>query len=155
MKANGLVVRGVIRMLCLGLLLLMLAGCQSTISKMTQMGVNVLTMEDLDRDEYVILDTVEGHGRVTRVLYIFTFGDKQFGYTSYSGLAANFLGTRDRSALSAATYDALSKVKSADVILPLSSTTSQTGFPILWSTTRSSVRGKAIRIKTDSELYQD
>lgn len=155
----------------LGLLALSALGCSTSMDKMTLANVSGVNLAPLAREQYEVLDTVEGSGKVTyflclpavsyflnggdNFLYVFTFGDKQFGYATESAAAVGLFGLKTRTdSVAAATYDALSKVKAADLLLPLSSRTSKTGLPGLYVTMRSTVRGKALRIKTDVDLKE-
>ncbi len=106
---------------------------------------------DMPRSGYQILNTVEGKGSVTRILCIFSLGDSQFGYSSLGGGPAIGLAalTRAKDAVAAATYDAISKSPKADMFLPLTTVASSSGLGCLFSTERATVRGKAVRIKSD------
>ena len=142
----------------LGLLLvlaLLTCGCSSTRSRMPLDGVKMLQLEKLGRDEFVILDTVEGSGTVGRV-FCFKTGDDHFAYVTPYGQSAVgiFSGPWAQDAVSAATYKALSKVPDADLILPMTTSASRTG---IWcfNSEKATVRGKAIRIKSDRESAAD
>lgn len=108
-----------------------------------------MRLEAIPRKEYKILQTVEGRGQVNSFL-CFTYGDTQFGYTGPGSDSAIGLGqiALNKDAVAAATYNALSKVPEADLILPLSTTTSLSGIPCFRSE-QAVVRGKAIQIQTD------
>jgi len=124
------------------------AGCSATFSHAPAVGVSGLTLHELSRNEYVITDTVEGHGSVTTVLGFIPFGDSNFG----------FIGSLARweeidNAVASATYDAISKAPNADTILPLRTTVSRSGIPFLVANEEATVWGKAVRIKTDKESF--
>ena len=135
------------------------SGCSYTKQRAPGVGLYGLMMEELCRQDYVILDTVEGKGSVTRILWFITLGDDQFGFvgneglggpTFFQALASIFVG-QPRDARAAATYDALSKLPEADTFLPMTRTASTTGLPGffegLYSVTEATVRGKALRVK--------
>ncbi len=130
----------------LGLLTGMVACSTTNASK--PLAPAMLIRAEMPRADYKILNTVEGKGEVRRFLCLFTLGDTQFGYTSQGGSALLGLGNLQvRDAVAAATYDAISKVPEADMMLPLTTMTSKTGLGCLYSTNRATVRGKAIRIR--------
>ncbi|NQU44420.1 hypothetical protein HQ520_14110 [bacterium] len=132
-----------------------LTGCRATVSKMTVMETPTLEFAGLERDQYEILDTVEGHGMTARLFFLIPIGDKEFGYLSPHPTATSPPFGARRSAMAAATYDALSKVQEADMILPLSFTTSRSGIPFIYQKWRSKVKGKAVRIKSDTDLARE
>lgn len=125
-----------------------LIGCSTSVARMPA-AAPVVNLEDIPRSHYKILSTVEGKGKRGRI-FCLSFGDKQFGFSSAQAGAAVGLGNladrRDASA--AATYDAISKVPDADILMPLTSTWSRTGIACFNSET-ATVRGKAIKILSD------
>ena len=151
----------------LGMAVMMLGGCSFSHQNAPGAGLSGLTMEGLCRQDYTILDTVEGSGKVTRVLG-FDTGDNQFGYIGAGGpgsagepgLAGFFrafaaaLTGPPRDAGSAAVYDAMSKVPQADTFLPMTRVVSTSGLPgifgNIYSVQQARVRGKAVKIKPGS-----
>ena len=125
--------------------LMLSLGCSSSVANMTG-TVPGVALEEIPLSKYRILNTVEGTGKTQTLFCIFSLGDSQFGFTSYggSGQGLGLLAGR-KDAVAAATYDAISKVPEADMLLPLTSTTSVSGLPCFRSE-RATVRGKAIQL---------
>jgi anionic cell wall polymer biosynthesis LytR-Cps2A-Psr (LCP) family protein len=117
----------------------------------------------MEREEYVVLDTVTG--TCDTVHFLFFFNNHMFSTdkTATVGptlqaelvpfplnlLAVLFAGVDDRGR---ATYNALQKVPEADTIVPLTVETKAAGLNPLFWTTSATVKGKAVKIKSDSEL---
>jgi len=129
----------------------LLPGCTITHSKAPEEGVYSLHLQTLRRSEFSILDTVEGQGEVGKFLCLFRTGDRKFGHVGGSTVGGLFPLPPGRNAVAAATYDALEKVPDADYILPLTTTVTRSGLPFCFWTEKATVRGKAIKIKSDSE----
>lgn len=148
------------------LALMVLTGCATTKSTVPVMGMGDLSFEPLKRGEYTVLKTVEGEGTVYRVLLFFSCGDSQFGYVSRISMPGIIMGsgstlpdfaavTPQSLASAAATYDAMSKVPEADVVLPVSTQTDSNWFPgfaWLWKAEHARVKCKAIVLKDDSTM---
>jgi hypothetical protein len=142
----------------------MASGCTTTTKKHPGVGIGSLHMAALERNEYAIMDTVEGAGKTTTVLGIFKFPlNRQTGYTLWAGggeapppalsgggFFARRTGVNQASAM--AFYNVLAQVPNADAVMPTISTVETTGIPFLIRTHTATVKGKAVRIKTDSEL---
>jgi len=136
-------VRGLALML-LVMVSLVLGGCAGSLARKPG---NMPSVE-LKEMNYKILDTVEGTGEVTTILCFIKLGATQFGYSSFGfgsaiGLSS-FIATKD--AVAAATYDAISKIPEADMMLPLTTTAEYSGLGCLYSVERATVRGKALKI---------
>ena len=147
----------------LGMIVIMLGGCSFSHQTMPGSGLWGLGMEELCRQDYTVLETVEGSGTVTRILG-FDTGDSQFGYVGRAGpdsgggfleawrlfLSAFFGPPRDAGA--AAAYDAMSKIPQADTFLPMTRTISTSGLPgifgNIYSVQQATVRGKSIKIRS-------
>ncbi len=122
--------------------------CAGSVGRMTG-TVPTVGLEQIPRSQYKILATVVGKGETQGFFCFWTLGDSQFGFTSYGGSGSGLgilAGRKD--AVAAATYDAISKVPDADMLLPLTSTTSISGLPCFRSE-RATVRGKAIQLLSD------
>ncbi|OGP55989.1 MAG: hypothetical protein A2V67_08985 [Deltaproteobacteria bacterium RBG_13_61_14] len=147
-------------------------GCVSLNKQAPGVGLGPIMFDELTRTQYVIMDTVEGTAEVKVYLWIFEVPlDKQVGYIGgYAGAAQTggaLAGIISRipiiggaggaissnKAYLAATYNALGKVPEADAILPTSSQVEVTNVLMgLVKTHKATVKGKAIRVKTDKEL---
>jgi hypothetical protein len=162
---------------CLALVVVMAMavglGCVSLNKQAPGVGLGSINFDALTRTQYVILDTVEGTADVKVYLWLFEVPlDKQVGYVGGYGGAAQtggvlsgiiskipIIGGGGGAALSsnkaylAATYNALGKVPEADAILPTSSSVEIHNILFgLVKTYKATVKGKAIRVKTDKEL---
>jgi hypothetical protein len=123
---------------------LVLGGCAGSMARKPNLSPAV----SLKPMNYRILKTVEGTGEVTTILCLFKTGASQFGYSSVGGGSALGLSALvdARDAVAAATYEAISKVPEADMLLPLTTTAERSGLGCLFGTERATVRGKAIKI---------
>lgn len=123
---------------------LVLGGCAGSMARKPNLAPGV-SLKEMD---YKILGTVEGSGSVTTILCLFKMGASQFGYSAAGGGSAlglsNFVASKD--AVAAATYEAISKMPEADMLLPLTTTAEYSGIGCLFKTERATVRGKAIKI---------
>ena len=146
---HGKTLRRYTLLICLAAASSLLGGCQS-LSRTPGTWVGPLEFEPLKRGEYEILESVEGVGTVTTI-FGFAFASGAQGYVSAFD-APGLLSTGQPAALSKAVYNATSKVRDADIMLPLRSDISVTGIPFFLQTVRATVWGKAIRIKSDDEL---
>jgi len=120
---------------------------------------------EIPRDAIEVLDTVEGtsttnsillgliqvvDGDKLRLLGISFFREQYTYFGSYPGTNV-FLpcpSTGDR-----AYYKALSETPGADAVFYKSMDREYSGIPLLWSSETVTFRGKAIKLKTDQELY--
>ncbi len=149
--------------ICCGMLVsvaMLAAGCATSATKNAGIGIGNIHLADLKRHEYQILDTVEGEGKVTRIL---GFGppmfSRQWGWTRQGSGTAGPLGKIPFNRLkggsiasASAMFNALTKIPNADAFYTMSKTLEYRGLkPFYWTYT-AKVRGKAIRIKPDSEL---
>ena len=163
---------------CLALVVVMAMavglGCVSLNKQTPGVGLGPITFDELTRTQYVIMDTVEGTAEVKVYLWIFEVPlDKQVGSVgAYMGAAAQTGGVlsgiiskipgigggaggaiSSNKAYMAAVYNALGKVPEADAILPTSSSVEITNVLFgLVKTHKATVKGKAIRVKSDKEL---
>lgn len=166
------------KVLSLGLVVVMAMavglGCVSLNKQAPGMGLGPIQFKELERNQYVVMDTVEGSAEVKVFLWVFEVPlDKQIGYVgSYQGAAqagaggvlAGILsripiiggaggGISSNKAYLAAMYNALGKVPDADAILPTSSQVEiKSVLAGLVKIHKATVKGKAIKIKTDREL---
>lgn len=142
---------------------LAITGCAAVTKSVPGVGLGAVTLESLDRDEYVILDSTTGS---CETVHFLCFNNRMFGRMEAGSvnigiqaelvpfplnILTQLMGAAP-SDVGGAVYQALTKVPEADAVIPLTMETDTSGLkPIVW-TTRATVRGKAIRIKTDSEL---
>jgi hypothetical protein len=112
---------------------------------------------EIPRDAYEVLNTVEGISTTSSILlgliqvvdgeYLKLFGipfyKEQYSFScGYLGLTA-----------ARAYYKALSVTPEADAVFYKSMDSEHSGFPLLSSSETVTFRGKAIKLKTDQELY--
>jgi len=146
-------------LLGVSLCVVLFTGCSGVLK--TAPIINVTANPQLDRNEYVILDRVEGESTTTSILFgliKFIDGTKlqflglKFYEDEYAfqnpriSLMAR-VGTDER-----AYYKALAKAPDADLIFQRSLTYQKSGIPLLYTTEKATFTGKAIKIKTDAEL---
>jgi len=125
---------------------------------LSQKTIPAITINpEITRDAIEVLDTVEGtsttdsillgliqvvDGNKLRIIGI-PFYKEQYTFSSgYFGLTA-----------ARAYYKALSATSGADAVFYKSMDSEHSGFPLLWSSETVTFRGKAIKLKTDQELY--
>ena len=145
-------------------LILPVMGCSTTTKQSPAAAIDGIDLQELPRNEFVIMDTVEGSGKVQKICGItLPFKLKAGHIANYavaqpapSALAAIFpflagasIGDKARAM---AVYDVLAQVPNADAIVPLSSTVEVSGFPIFYKVATGTAKGKSLRIKTDSEM---
>jgi hypothetical protein len=124
--------------------MLVLGGCAGSLARKPNLSPSV----ELKPMDYKILGTVEGSGSVTTILCIFKMGGSQFGYSAAGGGSASGLSglVASKDAVAVATYEAISKVPEADMLLPLTTMAEVSGLGCLFKTERATIRGKAIKI---------
>jgi len=162
---------------CLALVVVMAMavglGCVSLTKQTPGVGLGPIMFDELTRTQYVIMDTVEGTAEVKVYFWILEVPlDKQAGYIGGYGGAAQTGGVlagiiskipiiggggggaiSSNKAYMAATYNALGKVPEADAILPTSAQVEVKSILMgLVKIHKATVKGKAIRVKTDKEL---
>jgi hypothetical protein len=171
--------KGIGLMILFALILVGGLGCSLTMMTKQAPGMHVsgLSLAELSRDQYVILDSVEGTGEVKCWFKNFACKPKdvQLGHIgSYAGGGemesaaggaaagvkalvgaaglggAAMMASGDK-AYKMALYSALVKAPDADFVLPTSSTVSVKG-TFLHTTHTATVRGKSVRLKSDREL---
>ena len=120
------------------------SGCSWTIRQAD--GTNVQAVLNLDRDKYVIMETVKGHGRVKYFFGFIRISDGQYGYVR----SQSIWDWKDAEAI--ATFQAINQAPGADTLLPLTTEVSGHGFPYVYWVEIADVSGKALRLKTDKEL---
>ena len=120
---------------------------------------------EIPRDAYEVLDTVEGtsttdsilfgliqvvDGNKLRLLWIPFFKEQYSYFGSYPGMNMFFTwpSTADR-----AYYKALGATPGADAVFYKSMDREHSGIPLLLTSETVTFRGKAIKLKTDQELY--
>jgi len=115
----------------------LLSGCSYTTQRAPGLQLQGLTMQGLCRQDYEILQTVSGTGKVERV-----FGFRT-GPTTY--------GMKGDSAASVAAYEAMQQAPTADGFLPMTLSVSNydLGFPLkfFYSRDDATVKLKAVRLK--------
>jgi len=120
---------------------------------------------EIPRDAYEVLDTVEGtsttdsilfgliqvvDGNKLRLLWIPFFKEQHSYFGSYPGMNMFFFwpSTADR-----AYYKALGATPGADTVFYKNMDREHSGIPLLITSETVTFRGKAIKLKTDQELY--
>lgn len=123
---------------------LVLGGCAGSLSRKP----NLTPYVELKQMDFDIIGTVEGTGEVTTILCIFRLGATQFGYSAAGGGSAigllTYVSAKD--AVAVATFDAISKMPEADMLLPLTTMAEYSGLGCLYKKERATVRGKALKI---------
>ena len=134
-------------------------GCMSTLTTSPHMGFNGMEWQPkMERSDYTVLDTVEGKSCLTSVLFGIVqvidgdkwkilwipFYEEKYALVINSFPYNLFVSMEDR-----AYYDALAKTPDADVVFVKSYTNTDAGVPLIWTSKTASVRGKAIKLKTD------
>jgi len=141
---------------------LILTGCASISRSAPGIGVCPIELEELARNEYVVLDSATGSQETTHFLLVFhsrMFSRQEVGTVGFGAQAMtlacplSLLGAFwAPSDVNGAIFDALTKMPEAEAVIPLTIETESSGFkPIFWRT-RATVKGKAIKIKSDKEL---
>jgi hypothetical protein len=132
-------------------------GCSTSQKASPHMGFGKVEVQaQLKREDLVVLDPVEGQSTNTTIL---------FGLLNIvDGNKVEFLGIKffedkytfleDEDSLwvrpeNRAYYKALEKQADADAILNKSWDRSISGIPLLWETRSATVRGKAVKLKSD------
>ena len=146
----------------LGALILSATGCANHRDKPTA-GIGKINFAPLERVEYEVTDQIVGTGRVVRILGVRIeplFFDSYTAYLSTPmpwnvsfepvGSLFSFQSSRDL-----AVYDALAQAEDADTILPLSTLTENRNMLFLYTENTTTVRAKAIKIKSDDSLYYE
>ena len=120
---------------------------------------------EIPRDAIEVLDTVEGtsttdsillglieiiDGGKLRLLGFSFFPDQYTYFGSYPGTNVFF---EEPSTADRAYYKALRAAPDADAVFYKSMDRKHIGIPILWTSETVTFRGKAIKLKTDKELY--
>jgi hypothetical protein len=140
------------------LCILSLFGC--SVKKATP--VSEFTVKgEVDRNEMVVLDRVEGNSKTLFILFglvqviddskvkVFwiPFYEEKFAIADPGFFSSLFVTAEDR-----AYYNALAATPDADTVLPKSYSKEKSGVPMLFSTTTVKFTGKALKLKTDTEL---
>ena len=152
--------------LILGLMLLVSfsSGCGSIGKSAPHSGVGIVA--NLDREDVEIIGTVEGEstkqslllgsfqvidGDKYKILWIPFFQDKGAGALQNNGgfLGAIFQAFAPVSVIDRAYYDALAETPDADTVFYKTSTQERRGFPLLYTSERVTLRGKAAKVKSD------
>lgn len=150
----------------LGLILLVSfsSGCGSIGKTAPHSGLGIVA--NLERDDIEIIRTVEGEstkqsllfgsfqvidGDKYKILWIPFFQDK--GAAALQG-NSSFLGALTQafapvSVIDRAYYDALSETPDADTVFYKTSTQERRSFPLLFTSERVTLRGKAAKVKSD------
>lgn len=154
-------------MIAMGMMASM-TGCTTAANVDSGIGLRKLQLSRIKRHEYQILDTVEGTGKTKKVLGIqfpllhqyYAMTQSNDGNTSPWMFSQGFFrgawgGKRAGKATSKALFDALSKAPNSDAFYTMSQTLESHGFPFFFRIDTATVKGKAIRFKTDAELGDD
>jgi len=161
----------------LSVLAMSLTGCKTYHESANGLDLYGLQMEPLKRSEYKVLDNTTGESTVTRILF-FKFGEGGATYSSglakhspvestYVGDSSGFgsmsipvlgyvvgklgemLALSAPNSTQAALYKALENAPEADALLCPRVKTEGLYFPILFGTSTSTVKAKAVQIKKD------
>jgi len=155
-------------------LAMVVTGCKSYYQSGSGLNVYGLEMEPLKRNEYKVLETTEGTGKVIRVLFM-TFGEDMarrssglnrgmtagmgtsFGGTSLTGGASliefllapitGLFGPPDST--QAALYHALENAEGADALLCPRVKTEVFSFPLIFCISTSTVKARAVQVIRD------
>jgi hypothetical protein len=135
----------------------LLVGCGSAQKMVPHMGFGALTIEtQIGRDDIVVLDRVEGSSTLTSILFgtvqiidgdkvqllgIKFFKDKYTYWDQSQGLFAQCVNR--------AYYKALEAAPDADAVFHKSLDHEDGGAPLLWETKAVTVKGKAVKLKSD------
>lgn len=141
--------------------LLLLTGCASIARSAPGIGVGPIELEELARDEYVVLDSTTGSYETVHFLCFHNrmFSRREVGTVGFGFRATTVsfpwsllvaLGTP--SDVGGAIFDAMTKMPEAEAVIPLTIETESSGLPPIFWTTKATVKGKAIKIKSDREL---
>lgn len=140
-------------------------GCSSAQKITPHMGFGKLDLETaLDRDDIVVLDTVEGDSSITNILFglvriidgskyqilgIKFFKDKYTYFQEYRSGTWWLDMLLPVSAYDRAYYKALEAHPEADAVFFKSMDNETEGFPLIYSTREVRFHGKAIKLKAD------
>lgn len=140
----------------------LIAGCSLKHASLPgTMTPQEVELQALTRSEYEILETAGGEGCASSVLLFFTFTEPETAEGSivyarstgrFKGIIPGILPDTEKTARQIATYKAIEGIPGADALLAPRYRDSRTYFPLLYNKVCSTVKGKAIRIKTDKEI---
>jgi len=158
----------VVRTFCVAGVMAVLAGCAGLNKQIPAAGMTV-DIGSMDRDDYVVLDRVNGESSRTSIcggVVQIVDGEKMIIcglrlFADHYSLAPqektwietmiaktlNLPSTSER-----AYYNALAATPDADVIIPKTFDYEDSGFPIIFMHEKVSFKGKAIKLKTDKQL---
>ncbi|MBT5705337.1 hypothetical protein N8737_02265 [Verrucomicrobia bacterium] len=148
----------------LSLLVSISSGCGSIGKSAPHSGLGIVA--NLDREDVEIIRTVEGEstkqslllgsiqvidGDKYKILWIPFFQDKGAGelQSNSTFLGAFTLAFAPVSVIDRAYYDALAETPDADTVFYKTSTQERRGFPLLYTSERVTLRGKAAKVKSD------
>jgi len=120
------------------ILVIIMSSCTTLNRSIQTVPVQSVSIEPLNRDEYVIMDEVEGYGFASSI-FIFDIG---------SGFSGNDYVSR---AKAKALYDAISKIEGADAIIAPRIEVEIFKVPLFYREATVKVKAKAIRIKISGE----
>ena len=141
--------------------LLVLTGCASIARSAPGIGVGPIELEELARDEYVVLDSATGSYETVHFLFFHNrmHSRHEIGTVGFGVRAATLpfpltvlAALRGPCDVGGAMFDAMTKTPEAEAFIPLTIETESFGLPPIFWTTRATVKGKAIKIKSDREL---
>ncbi len=150
--------RGRLAMVCLLIgLMVVISGCSAAQRTTPHMGFGPFSMEaEIERDDVVILDRVEGESSLTTVFFGLIQvidGDKlavlgiKFFKDKYVWKEPGQMGPA--TAASRAYYKALESQPSADAVFYKSWEREESGIPLLFHNENVTFRGKALQLKQD------
>ncbi len=155
--------KSVIFSLLVSVMAMFLNGC-STVLKTAPSSPISFDAGSMERNDYVILDRVEGISTTTSILFglvkiidgnkwklfwLFPFYEEEYAYQippSFPFNLLSFVSTQER-----AYYKALAKTPDADSVIQKAFSIESTEIPTLFKTEKVTITGKAIKLKTDKE----
>ncbi len=130
--------------------------CTGCATRKTAPAAGVIQNLDTERSDYNVMASVEGTGKVTKVLGLSFpfFAARAYVPGSIPVMSNPITGPSGGGykAIGMATHEALNKVPEADTMIPMTYVLEKNGVPIIFRTFQATVRSKAIKIKTDGEL---
>lgn len=117
--------------------LLLIASCTSINRTISTVGVHEIFIEPLTPSQYEILGEVDGYGEASRFLI---FGSTFQKYSNLPGVEGKAAGK--------ATYNAISKLEGADMLIAPRFEVETYSFIGLYKKSRVKVKAKAIQIKS-------
>jgi len=137
---------------------LMISGCSAT-GKGVPVSGTYLDIGSMDRNDYTVLDKVEATSDEISILFgLFKIIDSnkiEFLYVPFFEEKVAYQNDdffQYTTPLSRAYYKVLEKSPNADTVLKKSVDAKSAGIPLIFTHTKVTYHGKAIKLKTDKEL---